>query len=298
MVRERKNHKVRSARKAPRSHSKPQNTVHVNTTATTQYGGVSTASAVTNLGELSTSNSGIWNLNNQISSLSDMFRLFRINDIRFEFLPQQLTSSVATNIPSGQLSIKLFGQNAPTTFNDLEGPLVSNMTLPYGTSNTAIAEGLLRECVAMLHVKNGDLAILEGPSDPADLGYLATQDDGTQTSFGTLFWTLMTATAANTLSYVLRTYLDLDFKDILDPATISAEQAARAQAAVAFHVNQAVYHPTMGLQFSPGTLENAVVLHMKAPRPLSTQHVQGCQCDNCINTNWRTAKAIVRSTPQ
>ncbi len=294
----RKNHKVGAARKGSRSHSKPQNTVHVNTTATTQYNGISTASTVTNLGELTTSNGGIWNLNNQISSLSDMFRLFRINDIKFEFLPQQLTSSVAQNIPSGQLYVKLYGQNAPTTFNDLEGPLVSNMTLPFGTSTTAIAEALLGECVAKLRVKNGDLAILEGPSDPQDLGYLATQDDGTQTSFGTLFWTLMTATAANTLSYVLRTYLDLDFKDILDPATISADQAVRAANAVAFHVSQAVYHPGLGLQFSPGTLENAVVLHMKAPRPISKQHVQGCQCDNCINGNWRTAKAVVQSTPQ
>lgn len=273
--------------------------MHVKTTATTQYNGLSTATAVQNLGEVSTSNTGIWNLNNQISSLSDMFRLFRINGVTFEFLPQQLQSSVSTNIPSGQLSFKMYGQNAPTTFNDLEGPLVSNMTLPYGTSTTAIAEGLLKEAVAHLALKNGDMPVLMGPSSPGDSGYLATQDDGTQTSFGTLFWTLMTATAANTLSYVLRSYLDIDFKDILDPATISLDQAARAQQAVSYHVNQAVYHPGMGVDFAPGTLERAVILHLKVPRlqsaPPAPKHVPGCQCPSCSSQDWRVAKSVVHS---
>ncbi len=293
-----KNRKVGAARKGARSHSKPQNTVHVKTVATTAYNGQSTASAVSNLGEISTSNSGIWSLNNQISSLSDMFRLFRINGVTFEYLPQSLTGTAAVNIPAGQLSFKMTGQNAPTTYNDLEGPLVSNMTLPFGVSTTAIAEALLKECVARLHLRNEDMPILQGPSEKDDSGYLATQDDGTQTSYGTLFWTLMSATAANTLSFLLRSYLDLDFKDILDPATISSTQAARARYAVEYHVDQAVYHPGLGVEFAPGTLERAVCLHMKPPLQLGSAHVTGCQCQSCLASKWKTAKEIVKSTPQ
>ena len=294
----RKNQKVGAARKGTRSGGKPSNTVHVNTIATTQYGGVSTASAVTNLGEISTSNTGIWNLNNQISSLSDMFRLFKVNKVTFEFIPQSLTGSVAVNVPAAQLAYKMQGQTAPTTYNDIEGPMVSNLTTPFGIGAAAVAETLVKEAIARLTLSNKDMPILQGPSTPGDAGYLATQDDGTQTSYGTLFYNLMSATAANTLTYILRSYLDLDFKDILDPATISLNQANRARAAVEFHVNQAVYHPGMGIEFAPGTLEQAVCLHMKAPRQLGCPHVTGCQCQGCLAQGWRTAKEIVKSTPQ
>ncbi len=59
--------------------------------------------------------------------------------------------------------------------------------------------------------------MLQGAGD----GWLATQDDGSQANYGNLWWELMKTTAANTIDYVLTTYFDVSFKDLLDPASIS-----------------------------------------------------------------------------
>lgn len=274
----------------------PSQGVHVNTTATTAYSSVNSSNAVTNLGTLTTSNSGIWNLNSQISSLSDMFRLFKIKSVTFEFAPQYTTGSAGTNVPAGQLALSLFGQTAPTDYNTIETPHVSNMTTPWGAAALAAAEALVKEATARLHLTDADLAILQGPSGPGEEGYLATQDDGTQTSFGTLFWNFLSTTSSNVIAYYLRSYLDLDFKDILDPQTISAIQASKARAAVEYHVSLVAHHRSLGINFAPGTLETAIQMHMCVPRLTSGQpHVLGCQCNKCAAQTSR--KCLPPPTP-
>ncbi len=212
-----------------------------------------------------------------------MFRLFKIQSVTFEFAPQTTTATVAANVPAGQMSLSLYGQNAPTDYNTIETPHVSNMTTAFGASTVATAEALVKEAKAILRLKNDDFAILQGPSGPGEKGYLATQNDGTQTYYGTLIWNFLSAATSSVLTYYLRSYLDLDFKDILDPQTISAIQASKARAAVEYHVSLVANHQALGIQFAPGTLETAIQMHMCVPRLTSGQpHVVGCQCDKCV----------------
>lgn len=257
--------------------------VNIRTVATSEQS-CNTTNQITNLGTLTTSNSGIWALNSQISSLSDMFRLFKIKSVVFEFAPEYTTSSAATNVPAGQLAFSMSGQTAPTGYATIETPHVSNMSTAWGAVSTnGTPEALLKESKAILKLREGDFAILQGPSGPGEKGYLATQDDGTQTSYGTLFWNFLVSTASATVVYYLRSYLDLDFKDILDPQTISAIQAQKARSAVEYHVSLAVHHQALGINFAPGTLERAIKMHMCVPRLTSgSSHVPGCQCDQCL----------------
>lgn len=252
-------------------------------TVATQDQSINLSNLITNLGTLTTSNSGIWNLNSQISSLSDMFRLYKIKSVTFEFAPQYTTASAGTNVPAGQLAFSMFGQNAPTGSGTIETPHVSNVTTAWGASTTGNAEALVKETKAILHLKDSDFAILQGPSGPGEKGYLATQDDGTQTSYGTIFWNFLSSAASATAVYYLRSYLDLDFKDILDPQTISAIQAQKARTAVEYHVTLASHHQGLGIDFAPGTLARAIQMHMCVPRLGSgLNHVVGCQCDQCL----------------
>ncbi len=244
----------------------PQNNVRVQSRFNSQVS-INPSTAATNLGELSTSNTGMWALDSQVSSLSDMFRFFKINSVAFELVPNSTTSATAVSVPPGTLYFKMLGQNAPTSLADLESPMQGNITLPWGTGATVPGESLVKECVAKLKLLNKDLPILQGPSTPGDAGYLVTQDDGTQTSYGTMFWMFFNTVASTTLAYVLRTYFDISFKDILDPASISAAQAERASAAVTYHCQLQARGATH-IQFSEGCLEAAIMLHVKVPRPL------------------------------
>lgn len=226
------------------------------------------STAAVNLGEINTSNSGIFALDSQVSSLSDMFRFFKVNKITFEWIPNQLTAGTAVGVPPGVLYCKMQGQSAPSTLADLETPYQSwKPSLPW-TCGTTPTGDLVRENIASLTMKNKDFAILQGPSEPGDLGYLTTQDDGTQTSYGTLFWLFFNTVASTTLNYVLRTYFNFDFKDILDPASVSAAQAERAAAAVSLHCQLQVAGHAY-INFADGTLERAILLHTKVNRPLS-----------------------------
>lgn len=258
--------------------SKPDNRTRIRS-IWNQNVSVNPSSTATNIGELTTSNTGIWNLNNQISSLSDMFRLFKINGLILEFLPQYTTAGVAVNVPAGILSVSLNGQTNPTTMADAETPLQSNITLPWGASTTGNTESIVREAIARLTLANKDLVINQGPSSPGDAGYLTTQDDGTQTSYGRIFWLLASAATSTTLNYLLRTYFDLDFKDILDPSTISSLQAERAAKAVSFHCEIQAQGVGAHITFSPGTLEKAIQLHMRVNRGVPLRVVKSSSPD-------------------
>ncbi len=253
--------------------NKPDNRVHIRS-IWNENKSVNPSSTATNLGELTTSNSGLWALNNQVSSLSDMFRLFKINGVIFELIPQYTTAGTAVNVPAGLLMLSLNGQSNPTTFSDAETPLQSNLSLPWGATTTGNAEAIVRESIARLTLANKDLVVNQGPSSPGDAGYLVTQDDGTQTSYGRLFWLLASAATSTTLNYVLRSYFDLDFKDILDPSTISSIQAERAARAVSFHCEVQAQGVGAHITFSPGTLEKAIQLHMRVNRGVPLRAVE------------------------
>lgn len=178
---------------------------------------LSTATAVTQLGLISPSlGTGILAPALNLAHFTDMFRLFRINSICFEFQPQTGVTTANVQIPAGVLAFVPFGTaTAPTAIGDFESPLMSEPTVSWGTAPTTAP--LHRECGAKLTLHNSDMPVLQGPGG----GWLATQDDGTQGNYGKLYWAFAGITAANTSSYLLTTHFDISFKDLLDPALIS-----------------------------------------------------------------------------
>ncbi len=178
---------------------------------------ISSATLTSNLGAITTSPTGILGNDVNLQSLSDIFRLMRINSITFNFAPATGTSSAAVEIPSGFLGYTPYGISVnPTSYADFETPLVSENTVPFGTTTTTTAP-LTKETSTVLHLVNRMMPILDGAAN----GWLATQNDGFQTNYGNLWWNFMKTTAANTIDYVLTTYFDVSFKDLLDPASIS-----------------------------------------------------------------------------
>lgn len=193
--------------------------VTVNSRFTENYS-VNTANIVNLVGLISTAiSTGMWQGDINLQSLTDMFRLYRVNDCEFDWGPSTGLSTAAVQIPSGFLGFVPFGYSAaPTLTTSFETPLVSRPTAPFGSTVATTAGPLVKETQANLRLTNADMPVLQGPGG----GWLATQDDGTQGNFGSLFWTIATATAANTISYLLQSHFNISFKDLLDPALISA----------------------------------------------------------------------------
>ncbi len=204
-----------------------------------QTSAVNTATLVNSLGNIGTaSGTGILANDVNIQSLTDMFRLYRINSITFEIQPASGTSTAAVQIPAGALAFVPFGNaTTPTSMQDFETPLISDPSVSFATA--AATAPLTKECGTRLSLKNSDMPVLQGPGD----GWLATQDDGTQGYFGKLFWTLASVTAANTLNYLLTTHFDISFKDLLDPSLISKNMAMRHPNGIPAHWNVPDDHP-------------------------------------------------------
>jgi len=182
-----------------------------------QTSAVNTSSLVNSLGNIGTaSGTGILANDLNLQNLTDMFRLYRINSITFEWDPATAASAGAYQIPAGFLGFVPFGAaSSPTSQQDFETEHISKLTVPFGT-NTQTAP-LTRECGTKLTLKNEDMPVLQGPGG----GWLATQDDGTQGYFGKLFWAIASVTASNAINYLLSTTFDISFKDLLDPSLIS-----------------------------------------------------------------------------
>jgi len=179
--------------------------------------GLNTANLAQNIGTIGTDSASLLFQATQLASLSDIFRLYRINSVVFEFHPGTGVGTAAVEVPAGFLGHVPFGANVlPTSYGEFETPNVSNLTMPFGSSITTTAP-LTRESAAILPLKNKDMPILQGAGD----GWLATQADGTQTHYGWLFWAQAAVTAANTINYFLKAHYDVSFKDILDPLLIS-----------------------------------------------------------------------------
>jgi hypothetical protein len=227
---------------------------HVNVRQTlTQTQSMNPNTALTNLGEVVGGSGGMWSTFESISQLCDMFRLEKINSVVFEFGPMTSTGSAAVNVPAGMLYFKYNGQAAPSTLTDIETPHVSKPSSPWSALAAAGSEAVVREADAYLRLKNKDMPLLAATSDP---GYISTQSDGTATTYGTLFWAFLTTAASSTLTYFIRTYLDISFKDILDPSTIS-NLMNRYPSGLPPHITT-----------KPGFIENCVSTSLKVGRPL------------------------------
>ncbi len=226
----------------------------------TKLNTINSGTAVTNLGTVAAGGGGMWSTFESLTELADMFRLERINRVSFEFGPSTAIGSVAVNFPSGMLYFKYTGQNAPSTLADIETPHVSRVAAPFSALAAAGSEALTKAVNTSLKLKNSDMPILSGTSDP---GWLATQSDGTGSTgvdYGTMFYVLLSTTTASDVVFYCRSYIDIEFKDILDPTTIS-KLLGRYPAGLPSHVEAA-----------PGFVEGCVTDALKVPRPLASQN--------------------------
>lgn len=210
----------------------------------TQLSAINTSTGVSALGNIGTaSGTGILANDVSIQSLTDMFRLYRINSITFEFQPASGAGTAAVQIPAGFLGFVPFGAaTTPTSITDFETPLVSEPTVSFGAASATAP--LTKECGTRLTLKNSDMPVLQGPGG----GWLATQDDGTQGYWGKLFWALAGTTASNAINYLLTTHFDISFKDLLDPALISRNIAMRHPNGFPQHWEMDEDHPLKATQ--------------------------------------------------
>lgn len=199
-----------------RKSSKSDNHVRVKS-AFTSVTPVNTATLINQLGTIGCDASSLLSNCQNLVDLCDMFRLFKLNSIRFEFQPAQGNGSAASvQVPSGFLAATPYGITTnPTSISDFETPNVSQPTSSFGTAVQTAP--FVREQRATLELGNKDMPVIDGPGG----GWISTQEDGTQDDYGILWWVTTAVTAANTLNYILRTYFDVSFKDLLDPALIS-----------------------------------------------------------------------------
>jgi len=206
--------------KKTNSKKKSQQDVHIKSKFI-QSSAVNTSSLINSLGNIASSATGILANDLNLANLTDMFRLYRINRITFEFMPATLTGGAAVQVPAAVLAFTPFGAGTPTSLQDFESPLVSEPSVSFPTQSGAAYYVPTRDIGTKLSLSNSDMPVLQGPGG----GWLATQDDGTQTSWGKLFWALASATAANAMTYLLTTHFDMSFKDLLDPSLISSLMA-------------------------------------------------------------------------
>jgi hypothetical protein len=170
---------------------------------------------INSIGTIGTDAASILVSDVNVASLTDMFRLFRINSFQVHFQPATGTGTASVQIPSGFIGFTPYGAITPTSYADFETPLVSKQTLPFLAGGTA---PFTSDQATQLSLSNKDLPVLQGPGG----GWLATQQDGTQLNYGSIFWALAATTAANTINYLAQYYFDISFKDLLDPTLISA----------------------------------------------------------------------------
>jgi hypothetical protein len=202
-----------------RKSSKTDNHVRVKS-AFTSVSAINTAAFIASLGNIGADATSILSNCQNLTNLSDMFRLMRLNSIRFEFQPAQGNGTASVQVPSGFLAATPYGITAnPTSISDFETPNVSQPTASFGTASTTAP--MNTNSRAVLDLSNKDLPVIDGPGG----GWISTQEDGTQDDYGILWWVTTAVTAANTLNYILRTYFDVSFKDLLDPSLISSLMA-------------------------------------------------------------------------
>ncbi len=174
------------------------------------------SASINAIGALSTSSSGMLANDLSIANLSDMFRLVKINSITVELVPSQGYSASAAQVPAAVIGYIPFGGATPTAIGDFETRHISEPAVPFGVASQTAP--LTKECGTRLTLKNSDMPVLQGPGG----GWLATQNDGTHTSWGNLFYAFASTTASLVVPYLMRTVFDISFKDLMDPTLISS----------------------------------------------------------------------------
>ncbi len=140
-----------------------------------------------------------------LSNFLDMFRYFRIRRARFE-----LITDVAITVETVfLLTFVPEGTTAPPTISSVENNHTSEMGLSGGGGNGA-------HCKIHLNLPDEALRSVTGGK------WLVTSGDATDTFLETYGAVQLLCTASNSESFTLLVRLNCEFREIVDPLTISA----------------------------------------------------------------------------
>jgi len=191
-------------------------------------------------------------------NLADMFRLFKINKLKFTMVPAHggQTGAQFTQMQPSLLFFVPYGASIPTDITGVEnfpcGPLSSAFAFAANSGGTGY--GLPPSTNLTLKLKHADLPILNAADPP---GWLATMDDGSQTHLGTVCRVAVAAGSSSgvtSVTFYLRTEIDISFRDLVDPTSISAVVRAAQSPACTLH---------------RGVLQGMIADAQKVPRALA-----------------------------
>ncbi len=201
---------------------------------------------VTSLGTLGVDSAGLLAASQSIANLGDMFRLFRVNGIKFKWVYSNGNAATQVQCPPSLLYLLPFGAAAPSGIVSLESDRgVGDLAEPFVWLSSAPSI-MMPGSSATLKLKNSDLVVIDSAS-PA--GWLATGLDATQGHFGTLYWVKAFAgasTGAIAPYYTLQIEVDISFRDLVDPTLISRQKSEVVAAKPACQVTRTLVdiHPS------------------------------------------------------
>jgi hypothetical protein len=218
------------------------------------------ADTSTSLGFMNVSATGMWGSLANVLNLGDMFRLFRINKVKFLLVPTipiSTTASAYINIAPSLIYLVPYGASNPADISAVENFPCGELSAGFHVAASHVASSvLMRDHAPSLSLKHEDMPIINSGDPP---GWLATQADGSQTHFGTPVRVAAAVGAAVStfanINWILRSELDISFRDIMDPTLIS-------------RVLDVSRSPTVTV--APGVLQGMVSAATKVPRLLSS----------------------------
>ncbi len=172
---------------------------------------------------------GIFGYSSNLNSLCDMFRLYRVNKLKFDMRPspEDMSATYQQIWSPSVLFLSFFGATAPTSISDVEnypcGPWADGFVI--GPTQSTAGPVLTGSNALKLTLRHSDFPVINSADPP---GWLATQSDGSQTGFGTVYRLAPAGSSVtNTaLNWYVKVEFDISFLDLLDPGTISAAVAA------------------------------------------------------------------------
>ena len=192
---------------------------------------ITSTDIVTSLGTLGVDGASLLANSTSIANLGDMFRLFRINGIKFRLLFTGSDSVTSCYIPPQLLYLLPFGAAAPAGVASLESDrAIGDLCEQFRMTAVTLTDVGGPNRVPSLKCKNSDFVVIDSAS-PA--GWLATGLDATQGHFGTLYAIKVFAGASTGVTnpyWTLQIEVDISFRDLVDPTLIS-RQKSRARLA-------------------------------------------------------------------
>ncbi len=177
------------------------------------------STSVNSVVDLAPTTAGLGGLNSEIAAFVDMYRECRLDKCKFDFDAPSAISGT-TQVPPRVFAVVQGGAAAPT-WSTIETPLMS--ALVSGSSYQSAADYVPNTPqVGHLKFRGRDLVVLNEASGPGTDGWLATQGDGSTTSFGTIYMIQYTAGTAVTYNMAIRYSITLSFRVLVDPAQISS----------------------------------------------------------------------------